>query len=119
MDDGAGTCGDQRGGDRTGRSVSVVWRIGHTRSRVDSGAALDSGGRRRVWRGGPRRRVVGMRVTVGTDSRGPDSAGRSAAHCAWQPRGDSMLTGGPGAERGRLAGGSHVSVISELKFTPG
>jgi hypothetical protein len=35
-----------------------------------------------------------------------------------QPRGDGALTGGPGVERGRLTGGSHVSVISELKFTP-
>jgi hypothetical protein len=37
----------------------------------------------------------------------------------WQPRGESALTGGPNAERGRLTGGSLVSVISELKFTPG
>jgi hypothetical protein len=30
---------------------------------------------------------------------------------AWQPRGDGVLTGGPGAERERLTGGSPVSAI--------
>jgi hypothetical protein len=58
-------------------------------------------------------------AAIGTPARGPDSAFKARRSTdAWQPRGDGTLTGGPGAERGRLTGGSPVLVISELKFTP-
>jgi hypothetical protein len=54
---------------------------------------------REARRGDRRRRVVGTWAAVGTDN--------------------GMLTGGLSAERERLTGGSYMSVISELKFTPG
>jgi hypothetical protein len=34
---------------------------------------------------------------------------------AWQPRSNSVLTGEPRVERGKLTGESHASVISEIK----
>jgi hypothetical protein len=51
-------------------------------------------------------------------TRRSDGAGAWCEQGTWQPRGESALTGGPDAERGRLIGGSLVSAISELKFTP-
>jgi hypothetical protein len=100
--------GDRRGGGGSGRSASVEWHVEHARSGADIGAASDSDGRRR--------RVVGMRAAVGTDARGPDSAfkaRRGRVIVTRRRRADRR----PGAVRGRLTGGSHVSMIFELKFT--
>jgi hypothetical protein len=59
-------------------------------------------------------------VAIGTLVRGPDSAFKARRGTGtWQPCGEGALIGGPGAERGRMTGGSSVSVIFELKFTPG
>jgi hypothetical protein len=74
-------------------------------------------GAREVRRGGIGS-AVRRRVVVGTDTCGPDSTFK-AWRDMWRPHSDGVLTGRPGAERGRLTGGSHVSAISELKFTPG
>jgi hypothetical protein len=74
-------------------------------------------GAREVRRGGIGS-AVGRRAAIGTDTCDPDSTFK-VWRGTWRPHNDGVLTGGPGVERGRLTGGSHVSAISELKFTPG
>jgi hypothetical protein len=96
--------GDQRGG---GRTTAVA------RSDSDVRTPAVGGARGKAVSGGG---VVGRRAAVGTDTCGPDSTFK-VRRSAWQPRGDGALTGRPGAERGRLTGGSHASVISKIKFT--
>jgi hypothetical protein len=66
-------------------------------------------GQRRSRNGAVGWRLYGAGVACARHGRG-----------AWQPHGESALTGGPGAkrERERLIGGSLVSAIFELKFTP-
>jgi hypothetical protein len=61
--------------------------------------------------------AVGRRAAVGMDTRCPDSAFK-VWRGMWQPSGDNVLAGGSSVERGRLTSGSHLSAISELKFTP-
>jgi hypothetical protein len=87
--------------------------------------ALDTRGRERTMVVGGER---GEAVSGGAWSGCGQLSGRTRAVLtaplrhgagAWQPCGDSTLIGGPGAERGRLTGRSHVLVIFELKFTPG
>jgi hypothetical protein len=64
-------------------------------------------GQRRSRNGADGWRLYGVGVACARHGRG-----------AWQPHGERALTGGPGAERERLIGGSLVSAIFELKFTP-
>jgi hypothetical protein len=71
-----------------------------------------------TWREARRRHSeVERRAAIGADTRGPDSAFK-ARYGVWQPRGEGTLIGGPSVERGTLTGGSHVSAIFKIKFTP-
>jgi hypothetical protein len=89
------TCGQER----TEAQLQTA-AVGSARGEAVGGGAWSGCGRL----SGPTRTVLTAPLRHGTG--------------AWQPRSDSVLTGEPGVERGKLTGGSHVSVISEIKTLP-
>jgi hypothetical protein len=84
---------------RRRRTAGQRWDSDTAAARLQTAATARSG------RGEARRRrrfrTAGRNGAVGTPARGPDSAfNMLERHDAWQPCGNSMLPGGPGAARG-------------------